>query len=320
MKLSPGLINEESSYPRAAGVKKPFLQSSSILLVGFIAAATAWTAERTPEQTVREYVEAVYSRNYAKAYPLISDADTQFKTREEYLRLHVSFEGTALELASQLASYIRYENPRTEFQGDRATVVVELILPDGNDPTLREFLRDFDEAELQALPDAEQERISVTLTTAYQRGELPVIVGEERFELVKEADDWRVFLNWAGTVLVRFTGEVKEGLPWDFTPVVAEVRAPPGEILRSAFHVRNRSDTPVSGKARHVVLPTEEYFEIIQCFCFIQQTLDPGQEMTLPLLFRVKGDIPSEVQTIDVRYEFYPLERFKREWENQAGG
>lgn len=298
-------------------MKKQFLRWSGILpfLIGLTAAATAWSADRTPEATVRQYVKAVYSRNYAKAYPLISHADKKQKTREDYLRLHVSFDGTARELAAQLASYIRYENARTEFHGDRATVVLDLILPNGNDPKLRKLLMDFDEGQLQSLPEAEQEKISEILATAHQRDELPGIVGEERFELVKETDGWKVFLNWAGTVVVRFTGEVKKGLPWDFEPVLGEVRAPPGEILLAAFRVRNRSDTPISGKARHVVRPTEAHFEVIQCFCFIQQTLEPGEEMELPLLFRVNGDIPADVQTINVHYEFYPLEHFKQEWE-----
>ena len=303
-------------------MKNPVLRWSGLLslLIGLTAATTARGAEGTPEEMVRRYVEAVYSRNYAKAYPLIADVDKQHTSREEYLQLHVSFEGTALELATQLASYIRYESPRTEFHGDRATVTLGVILPNGNDATLRDLLMDFDEAALQALPEAEQDRISETLATAHQRDELPVIVGEEHFELVKDSDGWKIFLNWAGTVLVRFTGEVKAGLPWDFEPIVSEVRAPPGEILRGAFRVRNRADTPVSGKARHVILPAEEYLEVIQCFCFVEQTLDPEEELTLPLLFRVSEDIPSAVQTIDVHYEFYPLEQFKREYERQVGG
>ncbi len=302
-------------------MKKPFLRWSGILslIIGFTVAWVAWSAEQTPEETVRQYIQAVYSRNYAQVYPLISDADKKQKSQEEYLHLHVSFGGTALQLAAQLASYIRYAQPRTDIDGDRATVTLELILPNGNDPKLRELLLDFDEEELQALSHAEQERISAALATAYQRDELPVIVGEERFELVKQMDGWKLFLNWAGTVLVRFTGEVMNGLPWDFEPIQGEVRAPPGEILRAAYRVRNRSDIPLSGKARSVIHPAEEYLEIIQCFCFIQQTLDPGEELDLPLVFRVNEGVPSSVQTIDVHYEFYPLEDFKREWERPAG-
>lgn len=303
-------------------MKKQCLRWSGTLslIIGLTGAMVAWSAERTPEETVRQYVQAVYSRNYAQAYPLISDANQKQKSREEYLQVHVSFGGTALQLAAQLASYIRYANPRTDIDGDRARVTLELILPNGNDPKLRELLLDFDEEQLQDLSQAEQERISAALATAYQRDELPVIVGEERFELVKQVDGWKLLLYWDGTVLVRFTGEVMNGLPWDFEPIQGEVRAPPGETLRATYRVRNRSDTPVSGKARTVIHPAEEYLEVIQCFCFIQQTLDPGEEVDLPLVFRVNGEVPSSVQTIDIHYEFYPLEHFKSEWERSAGG
>jgi cytochrome c oxidase assembly protein subunit 11 len=64
-----------------------------------------------------------------------------------------------------------------------------------------------------------------------------------------------------------------------------------------------------------VIRPTEAHFEVIQCFCFIQQTLEPGEEMELPLLFRVNEDISPDIHTIDVHYEFYPLEHFKQKWE-----
>lgn len=260
---------------------------------------------------MRQYIQAAYSRNYAQVYLLISDADKQYKSREEYLRENVSFSGAAHELAAKLASHITYENSHTEIHGDRATVVLGLKLPDGNDPNLRQLLLDFQTERLETLPVDERQRIMQKLTEAHQREELPVIVGEERFELVREADGWKIFLNWAGAVLVRFMGEVKMGLPWEFEPIQVEVRALPGETLRAAYRVKNISDTLDYGKARLLILPTEEYLEIIQCFCFIRQTLDPGEERELFLLFRVKPDVPPDVRTIEARYEFYPLEHFQ---------
>ncbi|MFQ5881742.1 MAG: cytochrome c oxidase assembly protein [Candidatus Methylomirabilales bacterium] len=289
-----------------------------LCLIGLTFATAALSAERTPEETVRRYIHAVYSRNYADAYPLISDADKKYKSREEYLRENVSFAGPARELAAQLASYIEYENPRAAIEGDQATVVLRLKLPDGNDPKLRELLLNFDEERLRVLPEVERQTLQEKLAQMHQRGGVPVIVGQERFELVNEVDGWKLFLNWGGAVLVRFAGDVKMELPWQFEPVQIKVRALPGETLRAAYRVKNLSDTPVTGKARHIILPKEEYVEILQCFCFIQQTLDPGEERELLLLFRVKWDMPAEVQVIQVRYEFYPPEHFKPEWEKEA--
>ena len=285
------------------------------LLIVLIASPTVWGAERTPEETVRRYVRAVYSRNYAQAYRLVSNADKQYKSQEEYLRENVSFSGAAQRLADQLASYITFGKTRTEFHGDRATVVLGLNLPDGNDPQIRELFLDFEEVRLQALSDDERQRLAEKLREANQHGELPFIFGEERFELAREADGWKIFLNWAEAILVRFTGETKMGLPWEFEPLEAEVRAPPGEILRATYRVKNLSDRLDYGKARLLILPTDAHLEVIQCFCFIRQTLDPGEERELSLLFRVRWDIPPDVKTIEARYEFYPIEHFQKEWE-----
>ena len=288
--------------------------SGTIALVLGLAPAV-WSAERTPEETVRQYIQAIYSRNYAEAYPLISDVDKRYKSQEEYLEENVSFAGATRALALQLASYITVENPRTEVHYNGATVILDLTLPNGNDPELRKLLLEFEEDRLQALPEAERQQITAHLAEMHQRGALPIVAGEERFELVKEADGWKMYLNWGGTVRVRFVGEVKMDLPWEFQPMQEEVRASPGETLRTTFRAKNLSDAPVTGKARHVILPSEEYIELIQCFCFIQQTLDPGEEVELPVFFRVKWDAPSDLESIEVRYEFYPLEHFKDEWE-----
>lgn len=278
-----------------------------------------WSAERTPDDTVRRYIQAVYSRNFAEAFPLISDADKEYKSQDEYLNENVSFSGVAQDLTSQLASYITVENARTEVNGDWATVILTLKLPDGNDAKLRRLLLEFDEERLEALPESARDQIAESLAGMHERGELPVIAGEERFELLKEKDEWKLYLNWGGTVRVRFVGEVKHDLPWEFQPMQAEVRATPGETLRATFRAKNLSDTPVSGKARHIILPTDEYLELIQCFCFIRQTLEPGEEVEMPVFFRVKWNAPPDLESIEVRYEFYPLKYFKKEWEATDG-
>jgi len=79
---------------------------------------------------------AIYSRDYAKAYALISAADREHKPREEYLQETGSFTGFTLGLARRLASHIEHREIQTNIQGDRATVTVvgfiELTQPGGS--------------------------------------------------------------------------------------------------------------------------------------------------------------------------------------------
>jgi len=53
-----------------------------------------------------------------------------------------------------------------------------------------------------------------------------------------------------------------------------------------------------------------KYLEIVQCFCFIQQTLAPGEEKEFPLVFRVNWNAPEELKELRVSYEFYPIDKF----------
>ncbi|MGH2544566.1 MAG: cytochrome c oxidase assembly protein, partial [Ardenticatenaceae bacterium] len=71
----------------------------------------------------------------------------------------------------------------------------------------------------------------------------------------------------------------------------------------------------LSAKARHREYPRAyaDYLDVIQCFCFIQQTLRPGEEASLPLVLSLAADLPPAVRELTIRYEFYPLDSFPSE-------
>ncbi|HEX6383247.1 MAG TPA: cytochrome c oxidase assembly protein [Anaerolineae bacterium] len=91
-----------------------------------------------------------------------------------------------------------------------------------------------------------------------------------------------------------------------------EVRALPGETLTAVYRATNHSDHTTTGKAEHFILPEEHetYFNSIQCFCFIQQTLDPGESIDMKLIFRIDYDVPAAVRELENKYMFYSLESF----------
>jgi cytochrome c oxidase assembly protein subunit 11 len=105
------------------------------------------------------------------------------------------------------------------------------------------------------------------------------------------------------TVRVRFNADVNPNLPWKFAPDQNEVALPLGEEQIAFYNARNLANAPVSGMALYNVTPEKaaKYFHKTACFCFNQQTLDPGQTMEFPVSFWVDPEIAKDPNTSDVR-------------------
>ncbi|MFQ5875779.1 MAG: cytochrome c oxidase assembly protein, partial [Dehalococcoidia bacterium] len=215
----------------------------------------AVSAERGPHEVLRLYLGAIYARDYKEAYGLISSGDRQWKSEEVYLRENESFTGAALALARKLASFIEYRDVVTDVNYGRAIVTFKVRLPDANDRGLRQLLLDFEPEPLARLSDTQLGDLIAGLDAMRRAGELPMIEGEEQWELIKDSQGWRVLLNWAGAIRVLFEAEVRDNLPWKFWPVQDVVLAKPGETLHALYRAKNLSDKPVTAKAIHIDQP-----------------------------------------------------------------
>lgn len=114
-------------------------------------------------------------------------------------------------------------------------------------------------------------------------------------------------VDQARLVTVEFTGTVMPGLPWEMRPLKASVDLHPGEMQQVAFLVRNTADRSITGQAVPSVTPGQaaQYFHKIECFCFTQQTLGPGEAREMPLMFIVKPELDADVRTITLSYAFF---------------
>lgn len=115
-----------------------------------------------------------------------------------------------------------------------------------------------------------------------------------------------------GTIRVRFNADVNPGLPWTFAPDIVEVTVPLGEDNLASYHAHNKSSRPVTGVALYNITPERaaKYFHKTACFCFNEQTLEPGQDMSFPLSFWVDPEIAKDPNTANVgsitlSYVFY---------------
>ena len=115
------------------------------------------------------------------------------------------------------------------------------------------------------------------------------------------------------TIKVRFDANVAAGLPWKFKPVEREVELRIGETIQVAYTAENISDVATYGQATFNVTPMAAgaYFNKIQCFCFTETELKPGETMNMPVVFFVDPAIVEDpdarnVDTITLSYTFFP--------------
>ena len=127
--------------------------------------------------------------------------------------------------------------------------------------------------------------------------------------LVAQSDDHPVI---ARTIVVRFDSNTDPGLPWRFEPEQRSVKVHLGEQKLVYFRATNQSDRPIVGTATYNITPesSARWFNKIQCFCFTEQLLKPGQTIDMPVLFFVDPDMDKDrrfddVHTVTLSYTFY---------------
>jgi cytochrome c oxidase assembly protein subunit 11 len=119
----------------------------------------------------------------------------------------------------------------------------------------------------------------------------------------------------SGQVRVRFDANVHPGLPWRFEPEQNTVTVAPGAQTKIFYRAQNLSARTIVGQAAYNVSPDQvgKYFKKIQCFCFTEQTLKPGQIVDMPVVFFVdpkfaKDPDTKDIDEITLSYTFYPVE------------
>lgn len=114
------------------------------------------------------------------------------------------------------------------------------------------------------------------------------------------------------TITVRFESSTARDMPWTFKPVQREMDVRIGETVLAFYEATNPTDKPVAGSASYNVAPYEAgaFFDKIDCFCFEQQVLQPGETISMPVSFFVDPEIVDDyegkyIHTITLGYTFH---------------
>lgn len=116
-------------------------------------------------------------------------------------------------------------------------------------------------------------------------------------------------------ITVRFDATLAPGMPWTFRPEVREMQLHIGEQGLAFYEATNPTDHPVAGQAAYNVAPYAAggYFTKIECFCFTEQVLQPGESVMMPVSFFVDPAILDDpdgrfVHTVTLSYTFYEID------------
>lgn len=114
-------------------------------------------------------------------------------------------------------------------------------------------------------------------------------------------------------VTIEFDSNIRM-LPWTFKPMASSVEIHPGELTQVVYEVRNTLNEPVTGQAVPSYGPrlAARYFRKLECFCFTQQTLAPGEARQMPVAFVIDAGLPRDVNTITLSYTFFRVDGANR--------
>ncbi|TWX58574.1 cytochrome c oxidase assembly protein [Colwellia hornerae] len=110
-------------------------------------------------------------------------------------------------------------------------------------------------------------------------------------------------------VTVQFISRTAQGIPWQFEPMVREIKVHPGEMKLVKFYAKNESTRDIIGQAVPSVSPglAAAYFQKIECFCFTQQPLKANEEVEMALQFYVDPELPEDISTLTLSYTLYDV-------------
>jgi cytochrome c oxidase assembly protein subunit 11 len=127
--------------------------------------------------------------------------------------------------------------------------------------------------------------------------------GNARLENVKNTQ-----VDTSRTITVEFDANVRG--PWHFKPMQSSVKVHPGELTTVMYEFQNVQDRTMSAQAIPSYAPHEAaaYFNKVECFCFNQYTLAPGEKKQWPVVFVVDSKLAKNVNTITLSYTFFEVD------------
>jgi hypothetical protein len=257
-----------------------------------------------PQATLDAYLRATYARNFAVAYDYLSSADRQVRTRQNYVDSQGGYSGFTLEVAQQLASFMKVWLVDQKESGGRLVIKVGYRVPAPAE--LNDLLLNWDEDRLNALPMDKQKEILAELDARNQSAKLLNIEGQETVELIKEAEAWKVFIDWAAGTRVLLRSKLSGGNKLDIRFTTTEVMAKHDELFLVNVKIRNPSPHAVTFTVGHLLESPEvaDDLRLVECGLLTPTTLEAKQEKEFAMAYQLNTAAGQSHHEVKLTYDF----------------
>lgn len=281
----------------------------AVVALSFAAVPHGYSAGRDIElqeaaRVLHSYLRATFARDFVAAYGLISSEDKKVRDLNRYVQQRGAFNGFTLEAARKLSEAIEARTVSQESAGERLQLRIRYRIPDTK--KIAPLLLNWDPFRLNSLSDPERKKLLASLAQKHQDHSLEMIEGEESFQLVKEDNAWRVYLNWAAGVRIPLKLDASRAAGLQVQLSKQDVVLQPGEIFEVRLKIRNTSGQPITTRIGHLVEPSEhaDYLEFVQCGFLLPVTVPPGAEPEYSGTYMLRGSLPEGVRQLNLTYDF----------------
>jgi hypothetical protein len=259
-------------------------------------------SQEDPLPVLERYLRASYARDYQEAYKYLSAQDRRLKDERSYVSERGAFSGFTLVVAKKVADFIELRQADKHAEAGHASIKLKVAVPDAN--KLSTLLLNWDSDKLEELSSTQREEIVAAIEKRAKDKRLDMIEGEETFQLVKENNGWKIFLNWAAGVKLTFQRTLPPNAPIEAEVLQSEVSAKTGETFNVSFKIKNTGKQDIVARISHLVEPYEvrDYLDLVECGFLLPIRLHPGKEEEYTTTYLLRSDTPESVRQLEVTY------------------
>ena len=272
--------------------------------VGRLLAADRVIDMRDPAQVIHAYLRATYARDFIEAYRFISFKDRKFRDVNRYVQQRGAFSGFTLEVGKKVSESIQIRVFKKEESANRARAEIHYSVPDPS--KIAPLVLNWDPFRLNALPDRERSEILAALEKRKNDGAIEMREGKEHFDLVKEGDEWRVFLNWAAGIRISLQTALPESSGIEVSVSKNQVVIQPGDMFEILLRIKNRSKEPMGARIGHLIEPREleSFLDFVECGFLVPVTLEAEKEQEYSARYLLRETIPEGIRQLNLKYDF----------------